>query len=311
MNKYNLLKKLCEVHAPSGNEGAMTQFLIDNINTHKHTWKSEPQLFYGKGFQDTLVMVFGKPRTALYAHIDSVGYMVAYDTSLIEIGTPRAKSGTPLVGADSLGAFECSIAPSQDKDTDSNAIRYQFKRNIERGTTLTYKPIFKETEHHIQASYIDNRVGVWTALMLAEKMENGVIAFSTYEETGGGSAQFLQRFLHEKFSVNQALICDITWVTAGVAEGKGPAVSLHDSRIPRRAFVDKIRAIAQSAALQYQIEVERGGGSDGTVLQSLSLPVDWCFVGVPIKHAHEPLETINKQDLNALLKLYSILMKEL
>lgn len=315
MSKYSLLQKLCEIHAPSGSEGAVTRFLIDYVETHAHTWKCKPRIYSGKGFQDTLILVFGAPKTVIYAHMDTVGYMAGYNTKLIDIGSPKAAEGTKLIGTDSLGAVECSVVKNEQENSDSvktkQVLHYHCNRDIERGTTLTYKPHFLETDYHITANNLDNRLGVWAALQVAESLEHGVIAFSCYEETGGGTVQFLHRYLYKKYRIRQALIADITWITEGIQEAKGGVISLHDSCIPRREYVQKILSIAKRSQIPFQIEVESGGGSDGSVLQHSCMSVDWCFVGIPIEGAHSPSEKVHKDDIHAMVKLYTVLMKEL
>ena len=61
-----LLKKMCEIHAPSGEEVTMKEFILEYIQNNKNNWKVKPKLYYGKGFQDNLIMVFGKPTTAIF-----------------------------------------------------------------------------------------------------------------------------------------------------------------------------------------------------------------------------------------------------
>ena len=41
-----LLKQLCTVHAPSGSEYAMKDFLLDYIDKNKNHWKVVPQVIY-------------------------------------------------------------------------------------------------------------------------------------------------------------------------------------------------------------------------------------------------------------------------
>ena len=60
---------------------------------------------------------------------------------------------------------------------------------------------------------MDNRLGVWNSLKVAENLTNGIIVFSCWEETGGGSVGYLAKYIYEKYNVRQALISDITWVT--------------------------------------------------------------------------------------------------
>ncbi len=301
-----LLKQLCSIHAPSGNESAMTEFLIDYIIKRKSSWKVHPKIYYGEGFQNCIVLVFGKPRTAIYAHIDSIGFTVRYSNQLVRIGGPHAESGTILVGADSKGMVECTL----EEDEKGN-YSYKSKREIERGTDLTYKPNFREDDDFIQCCYMDNRLGVWNALKVAETLENGAIVFSCWEEHGGGSVPFLSKFLYEKYHVHQALVSDITWITEGVHHGQGVVVSMRDTGIPRRIFINKIIALAKQSGIPYQLEVEGSGGSDGTELQKQPYPIDWCFIGAGEDHVHSPDEKVHKKDIDAMVEMYRYLMKQL
>ena len=57
--------------------------------------------------------------------------------------------------------------------------------------------------------------------------------------------------------------------------------------------------------------VESAGGSDGNQLQKSSFPFDWCFVGAPEDHVHSPDEKVHKKDIEAMVALYTYLMKHL
>ena len=186
-----------------------------------------------------------------------------------------------------------------------------FKREIDRGTSLTFKMNFKETDNYVQSCYLDNRLGVWNALKVAENLENGIIVFSCWEEHGGGSVGFLTNFIHTKYNISQALISDITWVTEGVKPGEGVAISLRDSGIPRKKFVNKIIDLAKKNNISYQLEVESSGGSDGNEIQKSPFPVDWCFIGAAEQNVHSPKEKVHKDDIKSMVKIYEMLMKEL
>lgn len=305
-----LLEQLVSIRATSGDESAMTDFLIDHIKKEIKSWKVKPKIYSGDGFQDALVLVFGKPKTAVYAHIDSIGFTVGYDNHLIKIGGPRIIDGCKLVGKDSVGeiATELMVIEHEDGEKFLQAV---YKRKIERGTNLTFKPKFRDTKNYIQSPYMDNRLGIWVALQLAKTMENGAIVFSTYEEHHGGSAGFLARFLYEKYKIKQALVCDITWVTEGVAHGKGVAISMRDYGIPRRKYVNRIIEIAKKSKIPFQLEVESAGGSDGTILQASELPIDWCFIGAAEDNVHSPDEKVHKSDIASMIELYKVLIKAL
>jgi putative aminopeptidase FrvX len=302
-----LLKQLCSIHAPSGNEKKITDFLLNYIEQQKVQWKQQPVILYGEGYQDCILLIFGKPRTAVFAHIDSIGFTVRYGKQLVKIGGPDLETGYTLVGEDAQGKIECTL----EFDEEEHAISYKFDREIERGTELVFKCDFRETDETVQSCYLDNRLGVWSALKLAETLENGIIAFSSWEEHGGGSVAYLARYIAERYGVHQALISDITWVTEGVRPGKGVVISMRDSLIPRRSYVDKIIGIAKASGIPYQLEVEGAGGSDAKELQHGPYPWDWCFVGAPEDNVHTPNEIVHKKDIESMVALYRELMEKL
>ena len=300
-----LLKKLCSIHAPSGEENNISEFIIQYVNSNMQNWKVKPKIYRGDGFQDSIILSFGKPKTAIYAHMDSIGFTVKYNNEIIKIGGPVVKNGIELIGSDSKGKVEGKIIKKNEK------IFIDFKREIDRGTSLTFKMNFKESKDYIQSSYLDNRLGVWNALKVAENLENGIIVFSCWEEHGGGSVGFLTNFIHTKYNISQALISDITWVTEGVKAGKGVAISLRDSGIPRKKFVNKIIDLAKKNNISYQLEVESSGGSDGNEIQKSPFPIDWCFIGAAEQNVHSPKEKVHKDDIKSMVKIYEMLMKEL
>lgn len=305
-----LLERLIEVQGTSGDEAEIKDFLLNHIKEVQGNWKVQPQIIEGEDFQDAIILVFGKPKTAIFAHIDTIGYMSAYSKNLIKIGGPKAVEGYELVGQDSKGEIETELMLIEDEN-GSTSIQYVLDREIDRGTPLSFKPNFRETEEFIQSPYLDNRLGVWNALQVAETLENGIIVFSTYEEHGGGSVGFLGRYIYDNYKVRQALISDITWVTDGVHHGKGVAISMRDSGVPRRKYLNRILSIASKSGIAHQLEVESAGGSDGTMLQKTDLPFDWCFIGAPEDNVHSPDEKVHKFDIACMVDLYKVLMKEL
>jgi putative aminopeptidase FrvX len=305
-NDINLLEQLCRIQAPSGSESAMTQFLLRYIKEKSGSWKVPPEVLHGHKYQDCIMLKFGKPRTAIFAHMDSIGFTVRYEDQLVAIGGPAVSDGQVLVGRDHLGQVECTI-----KTNDEGQVRYHFGRNITPGTTLTYKCEFDVSDSYITSCYLDNRLGIFNALKVAEDLEDGLIIFTCYEEHGGGSVPFLAKYMVEDHQVFQALVSDITWVTDGVKPGEGPAISLRDRNIPRKLFLDKILKHAAYSGIPYQIEVEGMGSSDGRELQHSPYPIDWCFIGAAEQHVHSPEEKVHRLDIDSMIDMYKYLMKRL
>lgn len=285
----------------------MQEFLLDYIHAEKSNWKVQPEIVHGDDFQHCIVLVFGQPKVAVYAHIDNIGFQVRYDRQLIKIGGPKVVTGYKLTGKDSNGLIDCELHVNEE----DNGLSYSGDREIDRGTPLSFKMNFREDNQWVQSCYLDNRLGVYVALELAKTLENGVIVFSCWEEHGGGSVAYIARYLWERFRLRKALISDITWVTEGVHPGKGVAVSLRDSGIPRRVYVDEICRILKQHGIEFQLEVENAGGSDGNELQKQPYPIDWCFIGAPEDMVHSPDEKVHKSDIDSMIKAYQLLMKEL
>lgn len=302
-----LLEQLCHIQAPSGNEKNLSNFLLNYIEEHKVQWKSQPLVLHGDKFQDCILLVFGNPKAAIFAHMDSIGFTVRYGKQLVRIGGPDIETGYKLVGEDSQGKIECVLNYNEEE----HELTYDYKREIERGTELVFKCDFRETENTVQSCYLDNRLGVWSALQVAETMENGIIAFSCWEEHGGGSVAYLAKYIYEHYGVKQGLISDITWVTEGVHAGEGVVISLRDSLIPRRSYVQRIINIAKEAGIPYQVEVEGSGGSDAKELQHSAYPWDWCFIGAPEDNVHTPDEIVHKKDIESMVALYRVLLEKL
>lgn len=305
-----LLREICAIHAPAGNEVALKNYILHYLEVFKHKFKVLPEIYHGEEFQDCIVLKFGEPKTAIFAHMDSIGFTVKYGKSLVKIGGPVLEEGIQLVGEDSQGKIEAELEIIEDENGHKTP-EYIFDREIERGTELVFKPDWREDDEFVQCCYMDNRLGIWNALQVAHELENGVICFSCWEEHGGGSVGYLAKFIYEKWGVKQALISDITWVTDGVKHGNGVAISMRDSGIPRRSYLNRIINLAKQSGIRFQLEVEGSGGSDGNQLQRSPYPFDWVFIGAPEDNVHSPDEKVHKDDITAMKDLYNYLMKHL
>ncbi len=303
---YDLLNDLCNVHAPSGEEHAMKSFLLQYVRENSPQWKTEPEIIHGPEFHDCLILRFGKPRTAIFAHMDSIGFTVRYHDQLVAIGGPDTDHPHLLVGEDSLGPVECSLRP-----TPQGQLFYDFGRPIDTGTSLVYKCDFRRSRDYITSCYLDNRLGIFSALQVAETLKDGLIIFSTYEEHGGGSVSFLTKYMVEECNVRQALVSDITWITDGVHPGKGVVISMRDRNIPRRSWLNRILELAVKSGIKFQVEVEGSGSSDGREIQQSPYAADWCFIGAAEQNVHSPDEKVHKSDIDSMIDMYKYLMANL
>ncbi len=300
-----LLFELLKLNGVSSDESTTSDFILQYIQERRNYWNVLPKIYFGEDFHDCILLKFGTPRTAVFAHIDTIGFMSRYENQLVTIGGPEIIPGTKITGKDSFGEISCKITG------DEEGVFHDFPRGIEPGTLLSFEQDIRMDSDFIQAAYLDNRLGLYTALKLCETLENGWVVFSTYEEHGGGSVPFLLKFIQENSPIKQALIADITWITSGVTHHEGVVISIRDRYIPRRKFINKVIGLVKESGIPYQLEVEAHGGSDGREVQFSPYPIDWCFIGAAEDHVHTPHEKVSLKDLEAMVKIYPYLMEKL
>ena len=160
------LKELLNKPSVSGDESEVMAFLARNIDNRKIKWKTIPVIFHGEEFHDCILLQFGSPRTAVFAHVDTIGFMVRYANQLIPVGGPELIQGTRLVGKDSYGEISCKLV------VEGDALYHDFPRQIDRGTRLSFAQDIRLDAEFIQGAYLDNRLGVYAAMQLCETIED-------------------------------------------------------------------------------------------------------------------------------------------
>jgi putative aminopeptidase FrvX len=301
----NLLFELLKLKSVSGDESDISAFILSYISSNSSKWDNDPIIFSGESFHDCILLKFGNPRTAIFAHIDTIGFMSRYENQLVAVGGPEIIEGCNLVGEDSFGQIACKLIGDED------GFSHDFPRGIEPGTRLSFEQNIRLDSEFIQAAYLDNRIGVYNALKICENIQDGWVVFSTYEEHGGGSMPFLLKFIQETSPIKQALISDITWVTDGIHPHEGVVISIRDKFIPRKKFLNRIISLAKESRLPFQLEVEDSGGSDGREIQFSPYAIDWCFIGAAEENVHTPDEKVSLFDIDCMIRMYVYLLKNL
>lgn len=286
-----LLWDLLALDSPSGDEGAIADWL--------ETWLAQevPDAYVERLGDSILARRGERPTVALFAHLDTTGWTLGYDKQLIPIGGPDGKAGD-------------GIRPAKRPDTGSTLARrkdgswkVRGKTDAEPGTRWVYAAPPKQDGQEIIGPYLDNRAGVWAALHVLQRCPNAAVAFTSYEETRGVGALLCARRLSETLGITQALICDLTWHTKHIHSGKGVAVSLRDSCLPRQRFLSRVLALAETSGRRFQREIEDSGGSDGASLDRSGVPMDWVFVGAPEHDPHTARERVHVGDLQSMAGL--------
>jgi putative aminopeptidase FrvX len=78
-----------------------------------------------------------------------------------------------------------------------------------------------------------------------------------------------------------------------------------------KVMCERIIQIARKRKIDFQLEVEGSGSSDGRELQTSPYPFDWCFVGAPEQNPHTPTRKSINTTSKTMIDLYGWLMKDL
>lgn len=295
-----LLGTLLNQEATSGDEDRLVRLIDDHVIAHAPAAR---RVRIG----NTLIVAKGRPRVAVFAHVDSVGFTLGYDGRLIPVGGPQV---TDKVGVRSTVGDRVYRGTIRVVDHDDD--HYELAdSDAPPGTRWVFdtRPAFGLTT--LQGAYLDNRFGVYTGMHLVRTLDDVLVVFTAAEESSGRGALDAGRWLYDQTGIRQALIADITWATAYVRPGKGPAVSLRDAFVPRKVYFDRVRAAAERSGIKHQIEIESAGSSDGGMLERSGLGIDWVFVGACENGYHTATESLLREDAENMLRLHAHLVVDL
>lgn len=293
-----LLQHLQQIPGPSGDEGEIADFL----ESHCRALPGAEVRRLG----DLVIATRGRPRVAVFAHTDTVGFTLGYRRRLISIGRPYVKGGERLREVGGTRTATLKLKPQ-----DGDLLWWLSEKDAEPGSRWVYADCLKIKQNKVSGPYLDNRAGVWNAVRVLEQAEDVAVFFTPAEEHTGRGALLGARTASLEMGITRAIVSDITWHTRSIRNGKGPAISLRDRFMPRRRFLDEVLAAAAESGVPFQREVEGSGGSDGASIERSTFPIDWVFIGAPQKRSHTPREVCCIADLHAMVKLYAYLVPAL
>lgn len=294
----DLLLQLHQIPGPSGDEGAIADFVEERCKAvaGAGVWR----------VGDLVLATRGKPKVAVFAHLDTIGFTLGYDRELIPIGGPHVQGDERLREAGGKGTGRLKV-----RQRDGKPVWELSGKKGKPGSRWVYDGPLVVKKGRVRGPYLDNRAGVWNALVTLERCPDVAVVFTPGEEHSGKGALLGARFVHEELGITRALISDITWDTDSIKNGKGPAISFRDRYVPRQRFLDQVVAAAMESGLPFQREVESGGGSDGSYIERSTFPIDWVFIGAPQKDSHTPHEECRVSDLEGMADLYAYLVPTL
>jgi putative aminopeptidase FrvX len=332
---FQVLRRLTEAYGVAGAEAPVR----DIVRSLLPAWATPATDAKGN-----ITVSFGKGGKALLfvAHMDEVGfeitgvlddgratvkplggvYLSLYEAHPVRVVTaagllpalmtPRTGYGAATSAQPELAGLSVYFGTRSAAETRS--------LGVQEGQTLTVRKALAElAPPRASGRSMDDRVGV-TALILAlraidpARVPNRVtFAFSVDEEVGLGGARALAERLRPDYAfaidtfVSSQAPLDLQHL-AFAPLGSGAVLRGMDGlTLVPPAVIDRITALAAAQRVPLQVGVTQGG-TDASVFAArgaVDIGLSW-----PGRYSHSPVEVMDRRDLEALVRLVGLLVRE-
>ncbi|MGI5936855.1 MAG: M42 family metallopeptidase [Oscillospiraceae bacterium] len=330
MNLTEMIKALCSLAAPSGFEDQARKLVRELLEPYVDEMREDPM--------GNLIAVkkCGKPdakRLMLDAHMDEVGLIVTgiekgflrfatlggIDPRMLPAREVRSLTEEPVVGViDTMPPH--ALAPEEmDKaiETDNLFIdvgmsQEQAAARIPLGTAAVFAGGCETLgSSMLCGKALDDRACVAIIIKTMENLKDRDLnldlycLISTQEEVGTRGA------ITGTYSIrpDYAIAVDVTHAHTPDAKkektlpmGKGAAIGVGPNM--NRFVTELLIETAKDKSIPYQVEVlPSSSGTDGWVIQISRSGVPTGLVSLPVKYMHSPVEMMNVDDAEAIVRL--------
>jgi endoglucanase len=336
--QINLLERLCNAVAVSGDEGEVRKIVLEQVKLAADEVKVDALgnvlvTRRAAGGQNVASTTPGKPlRVMLAAHMDEVGFMITNDEGdgIYRFDTvggldKRQLPGKPvLIGRDHIpGVIGAKPIHLTEDDELKHAISLDTLRidtgpegkKVKVGDRATFATPFARLGPSLRAKALDNRLGVAILIELVKNASPNIdllAAFTVQEENGLRGAQVAAYALDPDLAIvldstpanDQPTWDDTENTQYNTKLDSGPAIyvanrgTLHDPRLIRYLV-----EIAESSGIPYQIRQPGGGGTDASAIHKQRAGIPSVSVSVPHRYTHSAVSIARLSDWQNTLAL--------
>ncbi len=279
----------------------------------------------------------GKGKIMVAGHMDEIGFLVKYidEKGFIRLQPVGGFDPRTLVNKrvvvhgkeDLVGNLAHSTSPIhiltdeekkkelQIKDffVDLGLSPNEVKNKVEIGTPVTLRQEFAQVGDSYSCKAMDDRAGVYVMLEAARKTAGNsadlYLVATVQEEVG------LRGALTSAFGIipDVGIALDVTLAAdyPGAEEpdhvtglGKGVAIKIMDSSsISDHRLVRILKKIAVAENIPHQMEILPRGGTDAGSIQRARAGIPVATLSIPCRYVHSVNEMVNKNDLDAAVRL--------
>ncbi|GIV54623.1 MAG: peptidase M42 [Candidatus Kapaibacterium sp.] len=334
-----LLRTLCALPAPPGQEETFRQFMIEHLSPYADEVRTDALgnvFFFRKGKSSS-------PRTImLAAHMDEISFLVRH------ISKEGFLYVQPLGGFDPrvldaqrvwvhgrqrlLGVFgtkpthftspeeRTKAVPLEDMFIDVGLPAESVTELVGIGDAVTLERELVEMGHCYTGKTLDDRIGIYVMIeafkRFAESQDTIVAAATVQEEVGVRGAHAAAFGIEPDIGI--AIDITIAADIPGIEErnwcvrlGGGTAIKIMDARsISDRRLVQFFRTLASESAITHQMEILPRGGTDAAGMQLARNGIPVCTISIPCRYAHSVVESVHRDDVAASIELVRIFCEQ-
>jgi endoglucanase len=328
--QLDLLKRLTEACAVSGDEGEVRQMVLEQIEDHADDVQTD-------ALGNLLVTKTGsgndRPRVMIAAHMDEIGFMLTYDDDnghfrFDKVGglDTRQLAGKPVwVGEKHvpgvIGAkpIHLTKAAERKKTISLDSLRIDVgpenKSKVSVGDRATFATKFTRIGKSIRAKAIDDRIGVATLIEFVKNTPPNIdllAAFTVQEEVGLRGAYVAAYALDPElaFVLDSTPAFDLpSWdgeenTRYRTKLGEGPAIYVADgATLSDPRLIRHLEETAQHEGIPYQLRQPGGGGTDAGAIHRQRAGIPSVSVSVPSRYPHTAASIARIEDWSNTLAL--------
>ncbi len=320
-----LLKKLCEAYAPSGDESGICNIIADEI-------KGYADEIYTDVMGNLIAHKNGNGKKVMYiASVDEIGITATHidDNGFIRFGFIGGADKHFMLyrrvvfknGTAGVVAHEESVKDIKDIE-DSNLFvdigaksREDAEKCVSVGDTAVLMQNFVKLGDKVNCKALNGRAGAYVLINAIKNIKNNkndlYFVFSAQNTVGLRGAKTSAFDIEPDYAVAVDTVCTgdtPEGKVSDIALGNGIAVKVKDaSFIANKEVREQIVKCAEKNKIKYQIAVAENGRSDvGSVHLSKS-GVKSGAVSIPVRYANTPCETADTGDIESAVELVSSL----
>lgn len=312
-----LLNKLTQCDAPSGNESAVTELI-----------KSVVSEYADEVYTDTLGNLIahkkGTGKKVMYAaHADEIGVVVTFvdKDGFLKFSDVGGLYTKKLYNRKVRFLNGVIGVIGTEKENDKNAMSKMYidigatsaeeaEKLVSVGDMAVFVGEYYEQGDRIISKALDNRCGCYVLIEALKRVKSDndlYFCFTSQEEVGLRGA----RTCAYEINADYAIAVDVTDVgdtpkceKNSCKLGEGAAIKVMDySVICSREVREKLVELAEDNGIEYQMEVMTEGGTDAGVMLISRDGVLTGGISIPTRYIHSPSEMIDKNDLENCINL--------